>query len=221
MDYNITLYGDPYGNTAAQTDKQTPETILKALGFSIRMPSMKGGPNIRRESLAAPLNRMIDGEPGLPKSFEFDGPARRAIYYTEAPADRRAVFVMPWRGHTLVGTTEEPYDGDPAKVEPTEHEIDYLEATLRHYFPADPGRRTDAWAGLRVLPKGAGAAFRRPREVMLVRDGGTPTSLVSIYGGKLTGYRHTGHEVLRLLAPGLPPARRVADTRTLRLPAAD
>ena len=32
-----------------------------------------------------------------------------------APRDRRAVFVMPWEGKTLVGTTESPFDGDPEK----------------------------------------------------------------------------------------------------------
>ena len=153
--------------------------------------------------------------------IEFDGPSRRSIYYTEAPADRRAVFVMPWKGHTLVGTTEEPYQGDPAAVEPTEREIEYLESTFRHYFRDDRGQRTAAWAGLRVLPSGRGAAFSRPREVILVSDDRSRPSLVSIYGGKLTGYRHTAHKVARILARSLPAARRVADTRTLRLPRPD
>ena len=41
---------------------------------------------------------------------------------------------------------------------------------------------------------------------------------VSVYGGKLTGYRHTGQRTLGLIAPTLGPATRLADTETLRLP---
>jgi hypothetical protein len=63
--FNVTLYGDTHGNVGSQNDKKTPFEILDAMGFNIRMPDMKGGPNLRREALAAPLSRMIDGEPGL------------------------------------------------------------------------------------------------------------------------------------------------------------
>lgn len=150
---------------------------------------------------------------------ELEGSLEHGIYYTEAPSDRRAVFVMPWKGHTLVGTTEQPYRGDPARVAPLDAEIRYLEDTLHHYFPRHGGRRLDAWAGLRVLPAGEGAAFRRPREVVLARDDPRRPRVVTVYGGKLTGYRATAHKVLRAIRPSLGPARTRADTRTLLLPA--
>lgn len=65
MDFKIEIYDDPYGNTKSQLDKKTPSQILDAMGLSTRSPSVASGPNIRREALNAPLNRMIDGEPGL------------------------------------------------------------------------------------------------------------------------------------------------------------
>ena len=34
------------------------------------------------------------------------------IYYVESPSDGRAIFVMPWQGATLIGTTETPFHGD-------------------------------------------------------------------------------------------------------------
>ena len=43
-------------------------------------------------------------------------PRTAGIYYVESPTDGRAVFVMPWAGATLVGTTETPYRGDPDQV---------------------------------------------------------------------------------------------------------
>ena len=65
LDYEFEMYGDPYGNTGSQNDKTTPQQILEALGMNIKMPDVSSGPNIRREALAAPMDRMIDGKPGL------------------------------------------------------------------------------------------------------------------------------------------------------------
>lgn len=69
MDYDISVYGDPYGNSGSQNDNRTPVDILDALldiiGLRVQMPNVDQGPTIRREALAAPLERMIDGEPGL------------------------------------------------------------------------------------------------------------------------------------------------------------
>lgn len=148
---------------------------------------------------------------------ELAGALERGIYYTEAPRDRRAVFAIPWKGHTLVGTTETPYRGDPRKIAPTERETEYLCETFTRYFPRRALELQDAWAGLRVLPKGPGTAFDRPRETTLVVDDELRPSTVAIYGGKLTGYRATASKVIERLRPSLPQVARRADTATLRI----
>ncbi len=142
------------------------------------------------------------------------------VYYLEAPQDGRAVFVMPWRDATLIGTTETAYRGDPAAVQPLEREIDYLLAVHNHYFERRLGRGDvqDAFAGLRVLPAGDGHAFSRPRETLLVTDRRRQPRLVSLYGGKLTAYRATAEALMRKLRPSLPRRTPVADTRRLALP---
>ena len=142
------------------------------------------------------------------------------IYYLEAPQDHRAVFVMPWKNHLLLGTTETLYTGDPAKVAPLEKEIRYLLNVYNHYF-TPPLHRSDvmnAFAGLRVLPKGEGKAFSRPRDTMIV--GNTPVNprILTLYGGKLTSYRATAEQVLKKLRPVLPKPSKQVNTRTLRLP---
>jgi glycerol-3-phosphate dehydrogenase len=148
------------------------------------------------------------------------------IYYVESPRDGRAVFVMPWYGQTLVGTTETRYRGDPEDVHPLGAEVHYLGRILDHYFPhyhaRAPGAITGAFAGLRVLPAGSGHAFHRPRETMLdaYPPSGAP-QLLTIYGGKLTGYRATAEKVMSRLQMALPGRRRVADTRVLPLVPAD
>ncbi len=141
-------------------------------------------------------------------------PAPEAAWYVEAPQDRRAVFVLPWQGRTLVGTTETPFHGDPAEVTPLPAEIDYLQAVYRHYFPAGDTTVIDAFAGLRVLPKGPGGFFTRPRDTLLHTG---PTRVLSLLGGKLTGYRATAEAVMKRIRRWLPPRKPVADTRTLPL----
>ena len=54
-------------------------------------------------------------------------------FYLEAPQDQRAVFVMPWHGNTLLGTTETLYEGDPDEVEPLASEQHYqIETGFSH-----------------------------------------------------------------------------------------
>ena len=141
-----------------------------------------------------------------------DGETRRGVYYIEAPRDGRAVFVMPWKGRTLAGTTETPYDGDPAEVHARPEEIAYLQETLHHYFPQRRDPLLGSFAGLRVLPHATAPVFRRSRETVLHPDNPGQVRLVTVYGGKLTGYRATAAKVLHLLRKSLPAVKPVADT---------
>lgn len=136
------------------------------------------------------------------------------MYYVEAPRDRRAVFFMPWREHTLVGTTETPYRGEPGAVRPLEEEIVYLQSTAARYFPDRDVTPLEQFAGLRVLPATQGAAFHRPRSAHIVGDEGH--RLITVYGGKLTTYRVTANDVLHRAA-GRLSLTRPADTAELTL----
>jgi len=143
-------------------------------------------------------------------------PLAQGCYYLEAPADRRVVFLLPWGENALLGTTEHLYRGDPARVQPLATDEDYLLGVLQHYFPARSTQVMNRFAGLRVLPASGSSAFRRSRETQLPVDDIRAPRLVSIYGGKLTGYRATARKVMRLLHRSLPARKAVA--RTDRLP---
>lgn len=150
-----------------------------------------------------------------------DGNVNQGIYYVEAPEDHRAVFVMPWKGKMMVGTTESFFHGNPAKVIPLAQEKQYLLQTLGYYFPeyrhCSHSDIVSAFAGLRVLPRAASAAFTRSRDTVLHGDDLTQPHLVSIYGGKLTAYRATAERLMHEFASALPKRPGRADTRTLRL----
>jgi glycerol-3-phosphate dehydrogenase len=152
-------------------------------------------------------------------------PVTAGIYYVEGPTDGRAVFVMPWKGATLVGTTETPYRGEPDKVRPLESEEEYLLAVARHYFPAlrslTRADITERFAGLRVLPSATQAAFDRSRETIFTTDRDPCPRVLGIYGGKLTGWRAAAAHVMERISPSLPaaPRRAATDQLILRRPA--
>lgn len=146
--------------------------------------------------------------------------APSGIYYVEAPTDQRAVFIMPFHGKTLIGTTEHTYVGDPAQVRPLDTEQEYLLHTLAHYFPSYDKTVTSMFSGLRVLASdGSEQAFHKPRDTVLHQTQTQPRCL-SIYGGKLTAYRATAEKVISSLAPLLPKQqiRGRTDQLTLKHP---
>ena len=150
--------------------------------------------------------------------LELPGQVERGCYYLEMPQDGRAVFVMPWKeDRTLLGTTEHVYHGDPGQVAPLPMEQEYLLEGFQHYFPSRKAEVIDSWAGLRVLPAAKGAAFKRSRETQLPVDNKNQPRFLSIFGGKLTGYRATALKVMKVLQPTLPSVKAVADTAELRL----
>ena len=149
----------------------------------------------------------------------YDKPVGKDVFYVESPSDRRAVFVMPWKGGSLVGTTETIYRGDPDTVSILAEERAYLNTVMQSYFPDYDGNAVGAIAGLRVLPRENLSATRRSRETVLLADDPQSVAAIAIYGGKLTSYRATAEKVMNKLRTALPVRDPIADTRTLRLTA--
>lgn len=190
-----------------ETREHTSAALVNAAGPWIEL--------VRARVSPTPPGRAIDLVQGT--HIELPGVVTRGIYYTEAPADRRAVFTIPWKGHTLVGTTEHFHEGDPAACAPTEREIEYLRETYLTYFPGADATLQRAWAGLRVLPKVEGSAFERTRETIYMVDDRRAPRYLGIYGGKLTGYRAAAEQVMRRLERSLPATTPVAKTEQLPL----
>lgn len=176
-------------------------------------------------------NAILDKVTPIPAKREFDlvagthividEPAPQGMYYVEAPQDQRAVFVMPWQGKTMVGTTETVYVGDPSKVAPLPEEETYLCQVASHYFPKfkDVTREelVESFSGLRVLPHASGKAFSRPRETTFHVDKKRAPKIATIYGGKLTAYRITSEKFIAKFAAALPRRKRKAHTHKLHL----
>ena len=107
----------------------------------------------------------------------------------------RVSFAIPWHGMLLLGTTDEPFEGDPATVRPTEADQAQILAEAATSLAAgvvDPARVRSSFAGLRVLPLGdSSTAGTRRETVVTVGKAG----MISVAGGKLTTWRRIGVDV--------------------------
>ena len=165
----------------------------------------------------------IDGAPAVDFDWiqgthiELAIPALPGCFYVEAPGDRRAVFILPWKGRTLVGTTETRLTAPDPQATP--EEIDYLLATFNFYFPEYAATAADVenvFAGVRVLPGQNDDPLpnRRSRETVIAEAALGRCRYLGVYGGKLTSYRATAEKVLRRMAPAIALSR--AQTRVAR-----
>jgi glycerol-3-phosphate dehydrogenase len=139
----------------------------------------------------------------LPRLYEGDH-----AYLLQSP-DRRVIFVIPYEdAFTLVGTTDVPFEGDPAQVRADPAEIEYLCDRVNRFFarPIRPADVVASFAGVRALyDDGAGDAQSVTRDYHLdlrQRDG---AALLSIHGGKITTYRRLAEAALERLEPALGP----------------
>jgi glycerol-3-phosphate dehydrogenase len=123
-------------------------------------------------------------------------------------ADGRIIFAIPYEGQfTLIGTTDQDYEGDPAKVAITPAETTYLCAAASEYFrkPVTPEDVVWTYSGVRPLyDDGASEAKAATRDYVFDVDE-TPglAPQLSIFGGKITTYRRLAEAVLDKLAPHL------------------
>ena len=134
-----------------------------------------------------------------------------AAVYAEA-LDGRPIFVIPWNGQVLLGTTEVSDQGDPGRSVPSAEEIDYLLRSFARIFPRSGISASDlryAFAGVRPLPasssKNPGSISRR--HVLHDHTADGAAQMISVLGGKLT----TAAELARQCARAIGiPARNYA-----------
>jgi glycerol-3-phosphate dehydrogenase len=127
-------------------------------------------------------------------------------------ADGRIVFAIPYmHGGTLIGTTDVPYEGDPAKAEASEEEVAYLCASVSEYLERDvgPADVTSTYSGVRPLYDDLSAedAQAVTRDYAFDVDRGADgqgAPCLSVFGGKLTTYRKLAEHAMRSLARDLP-----------------
>ena len=122
-------------------------------------------------------------------------PLKHAVYF-DVP-DGRMLFAIPRLRCTYIGTTDTPYKGDPNAIPTYLEDVEYLLDGVNMIFPEVNLTVEDvesSWAGVRPLiyeeGKSAGEMSRKD-EIFESKSG-----LLSIAGGKLTGYRKMAERVV-------------------------
>jgi len=102
----------------------------------------------------------------------------------------RTIFALPWLGHTLVGTTDNDYEGSLEHVPPAEEDVDYLLEAINAFFGTAlvPADLSGAFAGVRPLISSGDAkkSVDISRKAELYE---TSSGMITITGGKLTTWR--------------------------------
>ncbi|HEX9182358.1 MAG TPA: FAD-dependent oxidoreductase [Burkholderiales bacterium] len=122
--------------------------------------------------------------------------------------DRRVVFMIPLEaGTTLVGTTDVPFEGEPASAAASDEEVAYLCRAVNRYLakPVAPADVLWRFAGVRPLyDDGRSDSSEVTRDYTLrVDDDAGAAPVVSVFGGKITTYRRLAEQVLARLDEGV------------------
>ena len=142
-----------------------------------------------------PQIRLVKGSHIIVKKM-FEGDH---AYILQQP-DKRIVFAIPYEGdYTLIGTTEEDYQGAPAEAKISPAEIEYLCAAFNRSFDEQITEDNILWSYSGVRPlfdDGEDAATSTTRDYVLHEHKEYDAPLLSVFGGKLTTYRVLAEQVL-------------------------
>ena len=133
--------------------------------------------------------RMVKGSHFIvPKLYDSDEA------YILQNEDDRIVFIIPYEDKfTLVGTTDENYQGNPSDAAISDNETNYLVDIVNSYFKTKITKNdiVHSYSGVRPLLEEANASAQeltRDYKVEVIGEKGSP-SLLNIFGGKITTYR--------------------------------
>lgn len=141
-----------------------------------------------------------------------------------ATSDGRLAFVVPWGTQILLGTTDTPYQGDPARVHPDPGDVAALLGDANRFLDLGLGESDviSAFAGIRPLVQsGAESTATTSREHAVTT---APSGLVTVSGGKLTTYRRMARDAVDAALRAVPgawgasPTARIALGGTAALP---
>lgn len=120
--------------------------------------------------------------------------------------DQRIIFVIPYHGYSLIGTTDVLFSGDLTSVRIDAQEISYLFSVVHHYFNKELCEEDiiTTWSGVRCLLSESNtkpSALSRDYVYHLTQS---PAPAITVYGGKITTYRQLATQVVDRLKTFFP-----------------
>ncbi len=182
-------------HTTGNTDEVRARQVLNVTGPWVdRMRHLAG--HSSAESALQPTKGVHVLLAGIPYAAEGESRSRTTAFTLTHPSDGRVFFVLPWMGHTLLGTTDTYCDESADALAVSAEEEQYLLDGHNHYFhPAlDRSAIRGRFAGLRPLLRSeASDPSARSREFRIIEDA---NGLISVAGGKFTTFRHMAEVIM-------------------------
>lgn len=182
------LISEPWGYSVICTDtvggqpvRIRAKTVVSATG-AFPAPTLPG---------ARPLEIVASKGVHLVVERELLGISDRAVVLPETEDDR-VLYIIPWQGHALVGTTDTPYAGDVEHPVAAEEDIAYLVKHVRRYLDVGDFTPLSTFAGLRALVDSREAITAQASREHVVTE--PSPGYVQVAGGKLTTYRRISAE---------------------------
>ncbi|NDC22989.1 MAG: FAD-dependent oxidoreductase [Proteobacteria bacterium] len=131
--------------------------------------------------------------------------------------DKRVLFVLPWQGKMLVGTTDNPAEASP-DPKATESDVSFILDEYSRYFDVTPNRNDilSTWSGLRPLAhENASDSTASLSRDHVIHE--SPSGLMSVFGGKWTTYRLMAEEAVDLISSRLSKSLAPCSTQKIKL----
>lgn len=129
--------------------------------------------------------------------------------------DGRIVFIIPYQGQTMIGTTDVAFKGSLDAVNISPDEVEYLCNLVNGYLKCEVKREEiiNTWSGVRALLPALGELKSLSRDYTFAYTN-TPAPAITVYGGKITTYRQLALKVINSLQSIYPylPASKTAVT---------
>ncbi len=124
-------------------------------------------------------------------------------FLIQNPQDKRIFFIIPFKGNSLIGTTDTDYKGNPDDVSVADEDITYLLTQAAKVFGQITFERSKiitTFAGIRPLVADKGQPSKVSRKHMIEK---TYAGIFYVAGGKYTTYRAIAEEVIKKALPGV------------------
>jgi glycerol-3-phosphate dehydrogenase len=124
----------------------------------------------------------------------------RALVLPETD-DGRVLFIVPWLGHSMIGTTDTDYNADPTHPTAKDEDVAYLIHHVERYLDVRDLDPISSFAGLRALAHTAGRSTAKASREHVISE--PVPGYVQVAGGKLTTYRRIAAEASDRVAAAL------------------
>ena len=183
------------GHSKEQFDVMADKIIVAAGPWTDQMKKLDNAKELRRLRPTKGVHIICRG-------------SLRQAFLLQNKKDNRVFFAIPFKGNTLIGTTDTDFKEHADSLNVTDQEIDYLLNQAAEIFPEahyDRESIIDVFAGIRPLAYELGSPSKVSRKHVIEK---TASGRYYIYGGKYTTYRAMAlecvHKVLGLRVKGLP-----------------